>query len=122
MPPIQLSRSERVSLQRIVERACHPGEFPSDHEEKFLNYGLVRRNVLLLSVTQLGQCELLRQRFRGMVFPKMPGEGGMGEDGSPRSAPIVDICHSARLEQKNIRCVSPITTLRLALRVYSAPN
>lgn len=87
MPPIQLSRSERASLRRIVERACQPGDIPSDHEEKFLNYGLARRNVLLLSVTQLGQCELLRQRFRGMVFPEMPGDGGIGEDGVPRLRP-----------------------------------
>ena len=72
MPPIQLSRSERSSLQRIVERPCHPGEIPPDHEEKFLNYGLVRKNVLLLCVTPLGQCELLRQRFRNMTFPSAP--------------------------------------------------
>jgi hypothetical protein len=63
--PIQLSRSERSSLERIIERPCQPGDIPADHEEKFLNYGLVRRNVLLLCVTPLGQCELLRQRFRG---------------------------------------------------------
>jgi hypothetical protein len=87
MPPIQLSRSERASLRRIVERACQPGDIPADHEEKFLNYGLARRNVLLLSVTQLGQCELLRQRFRGMAFPKMPGDGALGEDGALRLSP-----------------------------------
>jgi hypothetical protein len=69
MPPIQLSRSERASLQRIVERSCQPGDIPADHEEKFLNYGLVRKHVLLLCATPLGQCELLRQRFRGMTFP-----------------------------------------------------
>ena len=72
MPPIQLSRAERFSLERIVSSRCQPGEIPSDHEEKFLNYGLARRNVLLLSITPLGQCELLRQRFRGMAFPQLP--------------------------------------------------
>jgi hypothetical protein len=87
MPPIQLSRSERASLRRIVERPCQPGDLPSDHEEKFLNYGLVRRNVLLLQVTPLGQCEWLRQRFRGMVFPQMPGEAG-GEDGVLMLSPV----------------------------------
>jgi hypothetical protein len=75
MPPIQLSRSERASLQRIVERPCQPGDIPADHEEKFLNYGLARKNVLLLCVTPLGQCELLRQRFRGMTFPAGPANG-----------------------------------------------
>ena len=76
MPPIQLSRAERASLQRIVKGPCQPGDIPSDHEEKFLNYGLAGRNVLLLYVTPLGQCELLRQRFRGMAFPQVPGEDG----------------------------------------------
>jgi hypothetical protein len=75
MPPIQLSRSERSSLQRIVERPCQPGDIPTDHEEKFLNYGLARRNVLLLCATPLGQCELLRQRFRGLNFPAVPVGG-----------------------------------------------
>ncbi len=72
MPPIQLSRGERSSLQRIVERPCQPGDIPADHEEKFLNYGLARKHVLLLYVTPLGQCELLRQRFRHMTFPEQP--------------------------------------------------
>jgi len=81
MPPIQLSRSERASLRRIVERPCQPGDIPSDHEEKFLNYGLARRNVLLLHVTPLGQCELLRQRFRGMPFPQLPPDAALSEDG-----------------------------------------
>jgi hypothetical protein len=91
MPPIQLSRSERVSLKRIVERPCQPGDIPSDHEEKFLNYGLVQRNVLLLYVTPLGQCELLRQRFRGMAFPLMGGGDRLGEDGMRMFSPASDI-------------------------------
>ncbi len=70
---IQLSRSERSSLERVVARPCQPGDIPADHEEKFLNYGLVRKNVLLLCVTPLGQCELLRQRFRSRAsFPGRP--------------------------------------------------
>jgi hypothetical protein len=76
MPPIQLSRSERSSLERIVEGSCQPGDIPADHEEKFLNYGLVRRNVLLLSATPLGQCELLRQRFRNLTWPQIPNMQG----------------------------------------------
>lgn len=73
MPPIQLSRSERASLAKFLERPCQPGEIPADHEEKFINYDLVRKNVLLLQITPLGQMELLRQRFRGMK-PLMPRE------------------------------------------------
>jgi hypothetical protein len=72
MPPVQLSRAERASLERIVERPRQPGEIPPDHEEKFLNYGLAQRNVLFLCVTPLGQCELLRQRFRGVKLPSVP--------------------------------------------------
>jgi hypothetical protein len=72
MPPIQLSRSERSSLQRIIDGPCHPGDIPVDHQEKFINYGLVRKHVLLLYATPLGQCEFLRQRFRGMKFPEPP--------------------------------------------------
>ncbi len=70
MPPIQLSRAERSSLQRIISQPCHPGDIPVDHQEKFINYGLVRKHVLLLYATPLGQCEFLRQRFRGMPFPQ----------------------------------------------------
>lgn len=66
MPPIQLSRCERASLSKFLERPLQPGEIPADHEEKFLNYDLVRKRVLLMHITELGQMELLRQRFRGM--------------------------------------------------------
>lgn len=71
MAPVHLSRAERASLQRLAERPCQPGDIPSDHEEKFLNYGLVQRNVLLLCATPLGQCELLRQRFRNLPWPQL---------------------------------------------------
>jgi len=81
MPPIQLSRSERSSLNRILKRPCQLGEIPSDHEEKFLNYGLARKHVLLVYITPLGQCELLRQRFRGMKFPPMPADEQLAGDG-----------------------------------------
>jgi hypothetical protein len=90
MPPIQLSRSERYSLQRIVERPRQPGEIPPDHEEKFLNYGLARKNVLLLCVTPLGQCELLRQRFRGMTFPESPA-GGMPVEPAGLLGPVHEL-------------------------------
>lgn len=66
MPPIQLSRSERASLSLLLEQPRQAGEIPSDHQEKFINYGLARKTVLLLHITPLGQMELLRQRFRGM--------------------------------------------------------
>lgn len=63
MPPIQLSRRERASLYKILERPCQIGEIPADHQEKFLNYDLARKRVLLLFITPLGQIELLRHSF-----------------------------------------------------------
>lgn len=81
MAPVHLSRAERASLQRLAERPCQPGDIPSDHEEKFLNYGLARRHAILLSVTPLGQCELLRQRFRDIPMPQMPVALDMADDG-----------------------------------------
>ena len=72
MPPIQLSRSERASLNKILERPCMAGEIPADHEEKFINYDLAQKQVLLLYITPLGQIELFRQRFRGIKLPVPP--------------------------------------------------
>jgi hypothetical protein len=88
MPPVNLSRAERASLQRLAERPCQPGDIPTDHEEKFLNYGLARRHAILLSVTPLGQCELLRQRFRDMPFPQMPVSLDMIEEGALLLKPV----------------------------------
>lgn len=73
MPPIQLSRSERASLMKILERPRQAGEIPADHEEKFVNYDLARKVALLLYITPLGQMELLRQRFRGIKISPPPG-------------------------------------------------
>ena len=69
MLPIQLSRRERASLHKILDRPCEAGEIPADHEEKFVNYALARKRVLLLYITPLGQIELLRQRFRSLKAP-----------------------------------------------------
>lgn len=69
MPTIHLSRSERASLQKLSEGPCQLGEIPADHEEKFINYDLIRKQVLLLTITPLGQVELLRQRFRIRSHP-----------------------------------------------------
>jgi hypothetical protein len=63
MPPIQLSRSERASLSKILERPRMAGEIPPDHEEKFINYDLAQKQVLLLYITPLGQIEFLRQNY-----------------------------------------------------------
>ena len=73
VPPIQLSRKERASLCRFLERPQQPGEIPADHEEKFINYDLVRKCVLLMHITPRGQIELLRQRF-GNMRPLMASE------------------------------------------------
>lgn len=71
MPPIQLSRSERTSLSKILERPRMAGEIPADHEEKFINYDLAQKQVLLLHITPLGQIAYLRQHF-GEVRPAVP--------------------------------------------------
>ncbi len=65
MPPIQLSRRERSSLHKILERPREAGEIPADHAEKLINYDLARKRVLLLYITPLGQIELLRHGFGG---------------------------------------------------------
>ncbi len=65
MPAIQMSRGERISLEKIVKRPCLVTDIPSDHAEKLLNYGLVKRHVMLLHSTPLGQVVILRQRFGG---------------------------------------------------------
>lgn len=63
MPAIQMSRGERFSLEKIIKRPCLAADIPPDHAEKLLNYGLVKRHVMLLHATPLGQLEILRQRF-----------------------------------------------------------
>jgi len=68
MPAIQMSRGERASLEKILKRPCLVTDIPGEHAEKLLNYGLVKREVMLLHATQRGQVENLRQRFKGTVF------------------------------------------------------
>ncbi len=63
MPAMQMSRGERFSLEKIVKRPCLSTDSPSEHAEKLLNYGLVKRQVMLLHATPLGQLAILRQRF-----------------------------------------------------------
>lgn len=69
MPPLMLSRDEYASLKKIINRAQPVANIPEDHAAKFMNYGLARRDVLLLRITQLGQLEFLRQRFHGITRP-----------------------------------------------------
>ncbi len=68
MPRIQMSRGERASLEMIVRRPCLVTDVPGEHAEKLLNYGLIKREVMLLHATQLGQVETLRQRFKGIDY------------------------------------------------------
>ena len=75
MPPIQLSRSERASLKKLFAHPIQLDEIPADHQEKFINYDLVRKNVLLLYITPLGHIELLRQRFRDLKPAEAPKAG-----------------------------------------------
>lgn len=68
MPAIQMSRGERASLKKILKRPCLVTDIPAEHAEKLLNYGLVKREVMLLHGTARGQVEILRQRFRGLEY------------------------------------------------------
>lgn len=68
MPAIQMSRGERASLEKILKRPCLVTDIPGEHAEKLLNYGLVKRDVMVLHATQRGQVEILRQRFRGIEY------------------------------------------------------
>ena len=70
MPPIQLTRAERVSLRKLTERPRQLDEIPADHQEKLINYQLVRKQVLLLTITPLGQIEYLRQSYQQSKPPK----------------------------------------------------
>jgi len=63
-----MSRSERVSLEKIIKRPCLVTDVPADHAEKLMNYGLIKRQVMLLHSTPRGQLEILRQRFHGDDF------------------------------------------------------
>jgi hypothetical protein len=82
MPPIQLSRRERASLHKILQHPCQIGEIPADHQEKFINYHLARKRVLLLFITPLGQIELLRHSFGAPAIPGQPPHHGLA---SPRA-------------------------------------
>ena len=68
MTRIQMSRGERASLEKILRRPCLVTDVPSEHAEKLLNYGLIKRDVMLLHGTQRGQVEMLRQRFSGSSY------------------------------------------------------
>jgi hypothetical protein len=82
MPQIQLSRAERSSLRKIFDRPRLAGEIPADHEEKFINYDLARKRVLLIYITPLGQIELLRQGFGGARRSAVPQYGRLAREPS----------------------------------------
>ena len=63
-----MSRGERASLELILRRPCLVTDIPGEHAEKLLNYGLIKREVMLLHSTPRGQVEILRQRFNGMDY------------------------------------------------------
>ncbi len=73
MPAIQMSRGEKVSLEKIIRRPCLVTDVPLEHIEKFVNYGLIKRDVMLLHATPLGQVEILRQRFKDLNGPFSAG-------------------------------------------------
>jgi hypothetical protein len=70
MPRIQMSRGERASLEMILKRPCLVTDIPGEHAEKLLNYGLIKREVMLLHATPRGQVEILRQRFKSTGYER----------------------------------------------------
>lgn len=66
MPPIHMTRRERATLVRLAYNPIPIGSILPDHAEKFVNHGLAINQSLQLRITQKGQLEILRQRFRGM--------------------------------------------------------
>ena len=57
MPRIQMSRGERASLEMILKRPCLFTDIPGEHAEKLMNYGLIKREVMLVHATPRGQVE-----------------------------------------------------------------
>jgi hypothetical protein len=71
MPAVQMSTGERSSLEKVIKRPCLSTDIPVEHAEKLLNYGLVKRDVMMLQATPKGQIEILRQRFKGVDYSGM---------------------------------------------------
>ncbi|MGI9382419.1 MAG: hypothetical protein ACR2PO_04635 [Methyloligellaceae bacterium] len=64
MPPIHMTPDQRAALWRLTESPLPAYELPGEHAEKFINHGLAVRETLRIRITERGQLELLRQRFR----------------------------------------------------------
>lgn len=65
MPPIHMTPDQRAALWRLTKSPLPVNELPGEHAEKFVNHGLAVRETLRIRITERGQLELLRQRFRG---------------------------------------------------------
>ena len=65
MPPIHMTRDQRAALWQLTKCPLPANELPREHAEKFVNHGLAVRESLRIRITERGQLELLRQRFRG---------------------------------------------------------
>ncbi|MCG8560565.1 MAG: hypothetical protein MI824_12255 [Hyphomicrobiales bacterium] len=65
MPPIHMTRDQRAALLRLNQSPLPANELPREHAEKFVNHGLAVRETMRIRITERGQLELLRQRFRG---------------------------------------------------------
>lgn len=55
---------ERATLAKLAQGAAPLNEMPREHVAKFLNHGLIARDVMRYRITAKGQLELLRQRYR----------------------------------------------------------
>ena len=66
MPPIHMTRDQRSALTRLSKSPLPLNELSSDHAEKLVSHGLAVRDTFRFWITQKGQLELLRQRFRNV--------------------------------------------------------
>ena len=64
MPPIHMTRDQRSALARLARSPLPFSELSSEHAEKLVGHGLAIRDAFRFRITQKGQLELLRQRFR----------------------------------------------------------
>ncbi len=66
MPPIHMTRYQRSALTRLAKSPLPLNELPGEHAEKLVSHGLAVRDIFRFRITQKGQLELLRQRFRNV--------------------------------------------------------
>ncbi len=75
MPSSRVTYRERGWLKKLAERPRMAHEIPDEHLTKFVDRGLVEKDLVLMRLTGRGQLELYRNRFRKASSPPA-GKGG----------------------------------------------